>query len=78
MERMKKRQEELEAEIRNLIAALKTGAQSPAVMAEITRCEAEISDISDRLPSSKSQSVHSRIKELRASALGKIRDLRKC
>ena len=76
MERMRKRKAELQSEIARLTAGLATGIHSTAVMEEIARREREISDISDRLLSSDPESIHSRVKNLRAKALVRVRDLR--
>jgi site-specific DNA recombinase len=78
MDRMKKRKVELQSEIRRLTAGLATGFHSPAVMAEITKREQEISDISDRLLSSKPESVRSRIAALKQNVAKRTHDLRQC
>ena len=78
MDRMKKRKAELQAEIGRLTAGLATGFHSPTVMAEIAKREQEISDISDRLLSSKPESVRSRIAALKQGALKRLHDLREC
>ena len=75
---MKKRKAELQAEIGRLTAGLASGLHSPAVMAEITKREQEISDISDRLLSSRPESVRSRIVALKQGAVKRIQDLRQC
>jgi site-specific DNA recombinase len=77
MDRMKKRREQLEIETARLADGLARGLYSVTVMAEISRRELEISDISDRLLSSKPDSVRFRIKKLRESALSRMRDLRR-
>lgn len=76
MDQMRKRKAELQSEIARLTAGLATGIHSTAVMEEIARREREISDISDRLLSSDPESIHSRVKNLRAKALVRVRDLR--
>jgi hypothetical protein len=76
MDRMKKRKAELEVEIGRLAAGLASGFHSPAVMAEITRREQEISDIADRILYSKPESIRSRIAALKQSAVKRIHDLR--
>jgi site-specific DNA recombinase len=76
MARMKRRKEEIGIEIQRLTAGLATGISSPAVMSEIATREQEISEISVRLLSSEPASLRSRIKNLRAAAIGKMRDLR--
>jgi site-specific DNA recombinase len=76
MDGMKRRKVELEGEIHRLVTGLAKGVHSPAIMSEITDREREISDISDRLLSSKPESIRSRIAALRETALARIRDLR--
>lgn len=76
MNQMRARKSELETEARRLAAGLASGIHSPTVMAEIASREREIGDISERLLSSHSSSVHSRIKTLRDQAKMRIRDLR--
>jgi site-specific DNA recombinase len=76
MDRMKKRKEQLEIETARLADGLARGLYSVTVMAEISRREREISEISDRLLSSKPDSVRSRIKKLREVVLSRMRDLR--
>ena len=49
MSSMKRRKEELDAQIANLVAAVADGTKSPALMGEITKRERELSEISDRL-----------------------------
>ena len=75
MDRTKKRKVELEIEIQRLTAAIANGTHSPAVMSEITRREQEISAITDRLQSSKPDSIRMRIKALRANVSERLRDL---
>ncbi len=76
MDGMRKRKAELEGEIHRLVTGLAKGTHSPAIMSEITDREREISEISDRLLSSKPESIRSRIEALRETALTRIRDLR--
>jgi hypothetical protein len=76
MSRMKRRKEELETEIENLVAAIANGTRSSSIMAEITKREREIAEISDGLLTARPESIQSRIKRLRADALEKMRDLR--
>ena len=76
MDGMKRRKEELQAEVQRLATGLATGAHSPAVMVEITKREQEMSAISDRLLSNKPESIRSKIATLRETALNRIRDLR--
>ncbi len=76
MERMRARKAELELQVKRLTAGLATGVESPAVMSEIAEREREISGIADRLLSSQSSSVHSRIKALRERARQRITQLR--
>jgi hypothetical protein len=76
MDRMKKRKEQLEIETARLADGLARGLYSVTVMAEISRREREISEISDRLLSSKPDSVRSRIKKLRDVVLSRMQDLR--
>jgi site-specific DNA recombinase len=76
MDRMKRRKGELEAEISRLAAGLASGIHSPAVMGEISKREREIADISDRLLSSRPDSIRLRVKALREQAMQRIRDLR--
>ena len=52
------------------------GIHSRAVMWEIARREREASEISDRLLSSRPESIPYRIGRLRELALGRVRDLR--
>jgi hypothetical protein len=78
MDRIRKHMEQLEAQISNLVAVLADGTRSSAVMAEITRREAECAAITDRLLSSTEESVQARSKRFRAAALEKMQDLRKC
>jgi hypothetical protein len=78
MDRMKKRKAELQSEIVRLTAGLATGFHSPTVMSEITKREHEISDISDRLLSSKSESVRSRIAVLKQNVVKRMHGLRQC
>jgi site-specific DNA recombinase len=75
MDRAKKRRAELEIEIQRLTAAIASGIHSPAVMSEITRREQEISAITDRLQSSKPESIRMRIKALRVNVSERLRDL---
>jgi site-specific DNA recombinase len=76
MDRMRRRKRELESEIARLTAGLASGIHSPSVMAEIMKREREIAGFSERLLSSNSASIRSRVKALRAKALNRIRDLR--
>jgi site-specific DNA recombinase len=76
MDSMKAQKAELEARIQRLVSGLATGIQSPAVMGEIANCERQLAAISDRLLSSTSDSVRTRIKRLREQAMERIRDLR--
>ncbi len=76
MGRMKKRKTELEAEIQRLTAGLASGIHSASVMGEIAKREREVSEISDRSLSSRPESIHSKVKKLRASALNRMRDVR--
>ena len=76
MGRMKKRKAELEAEVQRLTAGLASGIHSPSVMSEIAKREREVSEISDRLLSSRPESIRSRIKKLRERALERMRDVR--
>jgi hypothetical protein len=78
MDRMKRRKAELESEIARLTAGLASGIHSPAVMAEIAKREREIAEFADRLLSSNSASIRSRVKRLRETAVDRIRDLRHC
>jgi len=66
---MKRRKAELESEIARLTAGLASGIHSPAVMAEIAKREREIAEFADRLLSSNSASVRSRVKRLRETAV---------
>jgi site-specific DNA recombinase len=76
MDRMKAQKSELEAKIRRLVAGLATGIESPAVMGEIANCERQVAAISDRLLSSTSDSIRTRIKWLREQAMARIQELR--
>jgi site-specific DNA recombinase len=76
MDQMKKRKVELETEIHRLATGLALGTHSAAVMSEITKREVEISEISNRLLSSKPNSVRSRIAALKEKALSRLHDLR--
>ena len=78
MDQMKKRKADLEVEIARLVSALASGTHSPAVMTEITNREREISGISDRLLSSKPESVRSKIRSLRDDVAKRIQDIREC
>ncbi len=77
MGRMEKRKAELEAEIQRLTAGLASGIHSPAVMGEIAKRELQVSEISDRLLSSRPESVRSRVEEASRNALDRMRDVRK-
>jgi site-specific DNA recombinase len=76
MEQMRKRKAELESEASRLTAGLASGLYSVTVMAEIARRERELGEISDRLLSSRPDSVRSRIKKLRENAVARMRDIR--
>lgn len=76
MDRMKRRKADLESEIARLAAGLASGIHSPAVMAEIAKREREIAEFADRLLSSNSASIRSRVKRLRETAVERIQDLR--
>ena len=76
MGRMKKRKAELEAEIQRLTAGLASGIHSASVMGEIAKREREVSEISDRLLSSRPESIRSKVRKLRANALDRMRDVR--
>jgi hypothetical protein len=76
MDQMRKRKTKLESEIQRLAAGLASGAHSPAVMGEITKRERELSEISNRLLSSKPSSIRSRIAAVRENAIRRLRDLR--
>jgi hypothetical protein len=76
MDRMKRRRSELDAEIQRLTAGRASGVHSLAVMGEITKREHEVSDISDRLLSSRPDSIRLRVKALRDGAMQQIIDLR--
>jgi hypothetical protein len=76
MDQMRKRKAELESEAARLTAGLASGLYSVTVMAEIARRERELGEISDRLPSSRPDSVRSRIQKLRENALARMRDIR--
>ena len=76
MEQMRKRKAELESEAARLTAGLASGLYSVTVMAEIARRERELGEISDRLLSSRPDSVRSRIKKLRENAVARMRDIR--
>jgi hypothetical protein len=76
MEQMRKRKAELESEAARLTAGLASGLYSVTVMTEIARRERELGEISDRLLSSRPDSVRSRIKKLRENALTRMRDIR--
>jgi len=67
---------ELNAEIGRLAAGLASGILSPAVMGEISKREREIAKISDRLLSSRPDSMRLRVKALCEQAMQRIRDLR--
>jgi hypothetical protein len=75
MDRAKKRKSEVEVEIQRLTAGWASGIHSPAVIAEIAKREQEISAITDRLQSSKPESIRMRVKALRANVAGRLRDL---
>jgi site-specific DNA recombinase len=76
MEQMRKRKADLESEAARLTAGLASGLYSVTVMAEIARRERELEEISDRLLSSRPDSVRSRIKKLRENALARMHDIR--
>ena len=76
MDRAKKRKGDLEIEIQRLAAGLASGIHSPAIVAEIGKREQEISEITDRLQSSKPESIRTRVKALRANVAGRLGDLR--
>jgi hypothetical protein len=75
MDCAKKRKAELEIEIQRLAAGLASGIHSPAVVAEIAKREQEISAITDRLQSSKPESVRMRVKALGTNVAGGLREL---
>ncbi|MGC2333748.1 MAG: zinc ribbon domain-containing protein, partial [Candidatus Acidiferrales bacterium] len=77
MERMRKRKGELDIQIANLADGLAMGIHSPTIMVEIAKREREVSEISDRLLSSRPESIHSRIEKLRTTVIVRIHDLRK-
>jgi hypothetical protein len=77
MERMRKRKGELDLQIASLADGLAMGIHSPTIMVEITKREREVSEISDRLLSSRPESIHSRIEKLRTTVIVRIPDLRK-
>ncbi|HXX44604.1 MAG TPA: recombinase family protein [Candidatus Acidoferrales bacterium] len=76
MDRLRKRKAELESETARLAAGLASGLYSVTVMSEIARREREIAEIGERLLSSGPDSVRSRIKKLRETALRRISDVR--
>ena len=78
MAAMRKRKAKLQAEVANLAKVVASGVHSPTVIAGIAEREREISDISDRLTSSDTGSIRSRVEKLRAKALVRMRDLRQC
>jgi site-specific DNA recombinase len=78
MDQMKKRKADLESEIARFVSCIANGTHSPSVMAEITNREREISEISDRLLSSKPESVRSKMRTLREDVRRRIQDIREC
>jgi chromosome segregation ATPase len=76
MKRMRDRKAELEKEVARLTAGLASGLFSVTVTGEIARREGEIRDITDRLLSSKPESIHSRIMAVREKSLERISQLR--
>jgi site-specific DNA recombinase len=76
--RLRKRKAELQTEAENLAHAIaKSGYQSPVVMEQIAEREKELREITDRLLEPKG-SVRTQIAELRAFAVARLRDIRKC
>ncbi|MGC1655261.1 MAG: recombinase family protein, partial [Candidatus Acidiferrales bacterium] len=78
MDTMRKRKATLQAEVANLAKVVASGLHSPTVIDAIAEREREISEIGERLLSSSPDSIRSRVKSLRASALLRVRDLREC
>jgi hypothetical protein len=76
MDQMRKRKAELESEAARLTVGLASGLYSVTVMAEIARREREVAEIGDRRPSSRPDSVRSRIKKLCENALARMGDIR--
>jgi site-specific DNA recombinase len=76
MEAMRKRKTDLEVETARLTAGLASGLYSVTVMAEIARREKELSEISERVLSSGTDSIRFRVKKLRENALRRINDVR--
>ena len=78
MDAMRRRKAALQEEVKNLASVLAQGVHSPTVITEIAMREQEIFEIGERLLSSDSDSIRSRVKALRAKALARMQNLREC
>jgi site-specific DNA recombinase len=76
--RLRQRVSDLESEVGRLTDGLASGIHSPAVIGAIREREREIGAITERLAASNPVSVRARVRELRATMLAKVQNLRDC
>jgi site-specific DNA recombinase len=76
MDQMQQRKQKLESEVSRLAHSIAEGFDSVTVRAEIAKREREMSEIADRLLTSRPDSVRSQIKNIRTFVISRLADIR--